>query len=546
MKQYIKIVKVGVVMMILFMGCSKGTLDENAPGILTAENLYKDKSGFDAGINGLYNEMRRSRGGSPSGSSYQSTNHLMTLPAIIGVDNAYQNWRDPAEEMFNNWGASNNASVAIYSDIWGWLYETVNAANTIIDRANATDVLSPDDKNIILAQARFVRAWSYRHLTYLWGDVPLTLEESSGNNIKTDWTRTPVTEIRNAMEADWLFAEQYLPETSSSQRMILKGAAEHYLAELYLAENKPDKARDFALKVTTNANYKLITNRYGVNATKPGTPFTDMFLDGNSNRNQGNTEALLVFQSEFGVVGGEGDNIMRRCWANRYYSLQVKGTDGKTKNPVLVSEENGGRGIGRYSPTKWALSIYDPGDDRGSNFAWHFSYKINNPTGVPAGSSFGDVIPLDRTSNEKIVNPNWPSTSKWDYFNELEVNQQYNDQVYIRSGETYLLLAEAYLKLGDLAGAATAINALRVRAHAPEISPSVVTLDFILDERSRELFSEEDRRYTLLRTGKWLERVKLHNFISSTVVADKDKLLPIPQDVIDANITGTLPQNPGY
>lgn len=533
---------------LLMAGCSKERLEENSPSIILADNLYVNKAGFDAGLNGLYDEVRRSR----SGNLINQINDMMTTPAFIGTDNAYGNYGGTGagiEGVLNEFGVSNNPTVAQYRREWAWLYETINAANTIITRAEKPEVSWTEaEKNSTLAEARAIRAWCYRHLTYLWGDVPLTLTESSGSNIRTDFDRTPVAEVRAAMEADWLFAEQYLPVTSTSPGKILKGAVQHYLAELYLAEGQNDKARDYALKVTTNPVYKLVTARYGVNSAKPGTPFTDMFIDGNTNRNQGNTEALWVMQAELNVIGGESNNLMRRYWANRYYSLPVKGTDNKNYNPIIVSAENGGRGIGRFGPTKWALSIYPAGDDRGSNFAWRFAYTINNANGIPAGFKLGDSIKLDRTSNEKINNPNWPHTRKWDYTSPVDVNvdRAYNDQMYIRSAETYLLLAEAYFKLGDLASAATAINVLRTRAHAPMVTAANITLDFILDERSRELFSEEDRRYTLVRTSKLIERVKKYAVIAGKFIAERDKLLPIPQDVIDANITKRMPQNPGY
>ncbi|HXI01146.1 MAG TPA: RagB/SusD family nutrient uptake outer membrane protein [Sphingobacteriaceae bacterium] len=521
-------------------GCSKDLLDENSPSIILADNLFKDKAGFDAGINGLYDEVRRSR----SGNTLNTVGTMMTGPAYAGTDNVYANYRDVLEDIYNNWGAINNPSVSHFNLEWAWLYETINAANTIIKRAENPDVKwTAADKNLALAEARAIRAWSYRHLTYMWGDVPLTLDESSGSAIKTDWVRAPVAEVRNVMEADWLFAELYLPVTSTLQGKMLKGAVQHYLAELYLAQGKNDKARDYALKVTTNPSYKLVTARYGVNSTKPGTPFTDMFLDGNSNRSQGNTEALWVLQSELNIIGGESHNVMRRYWVNRYYSFTRGG-----KSPFIVSAEYGGRGIGRYGPTKWALGIYPAGDDRGSDFAWRFSYAINNPNGVPAGLKLGDVIALNRTANEKTLNPDWPSTRKWDYASPVDpnVDRAYNDQIYIRSAETYLLLAEAYLKLNDPGSAATTINALRTRANAPGIGAADVTLDFILDERSRELFSEEERRYTLLRTGKFLERVRAYNVLAKATVADRDLLFPIPQSVIDANLTLKMPQNPGY
>jgi hypothetical protein len=217
------------------------------------------------------------------------------------------------------------------------------------------------------------------------------------------------------------------------------------------------------------------------------------------------------------------------------------------KNPIAISVENGGRGIGRLSPTRWALSLYAANDDRGTSFRYY--YLINNPAGIPTGMKLGDTIFLDKTGTEKLMNANWPSTRKWDYAQPAPldiVDRQYNDQILIRSGESYLLLAEANFRLGDLQGAATAINALRTRARTTTVTAAQVTLDLILDERSRELFAEEDRRYALLRTGKWFDRTKLFNKVAAPNIALRDTLLPIPQDVIDANRTTPMRQNPGY
>jgi len=80
------------------------------------------------------------------------------------------------------------------------------------------------------------------------------------------------------------------------------------------------------------------------------------------------------------------------------------------------------------------------------------------------------------------------------------------DFIMMRLGETYLLLAEAQVKLGDLGGAATTINVLRTRAQVPLVSAAQMNLDFILDERARELIGEENRRMTLMRTGTLVDR----------------------------------------
>lgn len=543
MKLYHKIC-LGLSLGAALASCKKSALVENPPNIIVADNLFNNYDGYQNALNGLYYEVRRSRSGVTTS---DPVNDMMFEMNVIGTDNGYGNYVTVnTEGIFNTWGALNNAGQGYYSKTWAYLYETINSANTIIGRSDVSTVLTAAQRNSIQAEARCIRAWAYRHLTYLWGDVPLQLTESTGENVRTDYERTPVAQVRAQMKTDWIFADQYLPETSSNNGKLIKGVAEHYLAETYLAEGKNDSAKIWATKVTSNNNYRLVTARYGVNASKPGTPYTDMFLDGNSNRSEGNTEALWVLQNEINVIGGEGNNILRRYWVNRYYSLTVKGTDGKSTSPFAPSADFGGRGIGRLGPTKWAFNIYENTDDRGSDFAWRFSYAIN--TNPPKGFTLGQVVLLDRTSTEKVSNPNYPNTRKWDYTSPLDVNssQSYNDQVFLRSADTWLLLAEADFKLSDIGGAVIALNTVRRRSHASDVSAGQVTLDFILDERSRELFTEEERRYTLLRTGTWLTRTKAHNAVAGPNITERDKLLPIPQDVIDANLTKKFPQNTGY
>ncbi len=71
-------------------------------------------------------------------------------------------------------------------------------------------------------------------------------------------------------------------------------------------------------------------------------------------------------------------------------------------------------------------------------------------------------------------------------------------------------------------------------------------LDFLLDERIRELCGEEVRRFTLLRTGKLIERVKKYNSAQKDIITEQFLLWPIPQTIIDANRDVEFPQNPGY
>jgi hypothetical protein len=78
------------------------------------------------------------------------------------------------------------------------------------------------------------------------------------------------------------------------------------------------------------------------------------------------------------------------------------------------------------------------------------------------------------------------------------------------------------------------------------VTASDITMDFILDERARELIGEENRRMTLVRTGTLLQRVKKLNIIENTTIQPYNSLLPIPQSEIDLNNQAVLTQNPGY
>jgi hypothetical protein len=143
---------------------------------------------------------------------------------------------------------------------------------------------------------------------------------------------------------------------------------------------------------------------------------------------------------------------------------------------------------------------------------------------------------------------NWPFSRKWDYAYASNIDEaaQFNDLIYLRLAETYLLKAEAQLALNDPDGAAATLNIIRARSNATPITAADVDIDFILDERSRELLCEEQRRCTLLRTGKWLERVRAYNNNGGATARDIDVLFAIPQDVIDANLTLEMENNPGH
>ncbi|MBC8082779.1 MAG: RagB/SusD family nutrient uptake outer membrane protein, partial [Hymenobacter sp.] len=133
--------------------------------------------------------------------------------------------------------------------------------------------------------------------------------------------------------------------------------------------------------------------------------------------------------------------------------------------------------------------------------------------------------------------------------------QSARDAYVIRLADVYLMAAEANFKLGNTAQAVTQINTVRRRAAIPgqetqmEITAADLSLDFILDERARELAGEQLRWFDLKRTGRLVDRVRRFNPEAGAAAGIKDFHLvrPIPQRQLDA-ITNKdeFPQNQGY
>ncbi|KEO72687.1 RagB/SusD family nutrient uptake outer membrane protein [Anditalea andensis] len=522
----------------LTIGCvEEDFLQEDPRDNLYADNLFESYQGFRLATNALLDFVRDERE-----DKIQSAE--LGFGWKIGVDNGWANTELSWSRGINQYNVDLNPEMQLMNGdtdgnpgVFLLMYRAINSCNMVIARAENPNIdwqgTSPQqieaNKNLILGHAHLIRAWAYRHLVYTFGDIPITVEEINGLNYRNDWDRRPVREVQELIVSDLLLAEQFLPPVSDSVLELSGAIASHYLAEMYLWMDMPELAKTKAESVINSGNFSLITERFGVRSNQPGVPFMDQFYDGNITRQQGNTEALWVFpNSDVLSLPGASSNSMRRSWVINYNGY------------APYTPENGGRGIGRLAITAWAFSIYEPQDHRFSEFAVKKYYIGNN----------GDTIRTQTAPSQMNINNNrWASTRKWDWTyndpNLWNANYAFADQVYLRVAETYLLLAEAEMKLGNLSAAAELINQIRRRSNASEITPGQVNIDFILDERSRELVTEEHRRHTMIRTGKLVERNRLYNRFAANI-QDFQVLLPLPQRVIDANTGRVMNQNPGY
>ncbi len=540
-----------------FSGCTKDDfLKENPKDKIYADNLLQNYDGFVNMMNGIYAWVRAEKGRTFAPGDDPATGGIpFTRCSIwnLGTDNGFMN-NGVGEEIFLNWPTNINSGMNVFKNNFEWLYLIVNSCNMVIARAENPDVdwmggnaaNNLYKKNYIIAQARVIRAWAYRHLTYTWGDVPLSLEEINGQTYRNDWERTPMSEVRAQMVLDFQFGVDNLPLRDQNPGVVNGAFASHYLTDTYLALEDYVNAEAAARVLCESTEYQLMTTRFGVNASKPGVAFMDVFQ--NPFYSDGNKESLFVLlnvEPEKVSYGSQPASYLRNMWQT-YYSK-----DAVIKNLDLdvFHTYNGGKGAGRYSITAPALTWYEAADDRFSEYAIKKTLVMPNSLGVLTTVRTTTTAHTITVGKYDLDNYLWPSTRKWEWVNPIATqassSDQYNSIIYVRLADTYLLLAEALYRQGKTE-AANWINSVRERSHASTITFADITIDFILDERSRELITEEHRRYALLRTGKLVERVQLYNDFAGPTIASAPLLFPIPQSVIDANTGRTMQQNLGY
>ena len=547
-----KINKFFTVFILLLIGLScneEEFLKEEPLDFYSPENSFTKPSDFESALSRIYSNVQSQfHNGASLGMCY-------FFPSDCNLDN------HGIEHHLNSYTNSLIPENGWVSQMWNRTYRTIFDCNVLISRIVETEAFANENDRItIQAEAQFIRGFMYKFASILWGGVPIVLEEISAP--KRDFVRASREEVWAQVVSDLTFAAQNLPTQTELKEdgHATKGAAQHVLAEMYIIMEDWDKA--IATAVIDNPDYALMTERFGTWADRPGDVYGDLFRRGNKNywgQAGTNTEAIWVSQFEYQTPGGEQANYMTRFAGSVYWSLV--GNDGVNLF-FGHSSQHGGRGIGWLNPTDYLLhEIWtDPDDIRNSEYNIIRDVKADNPESAYYGqyivesgafTEFDNALnrwwhaiwaktaPINDFPAEVIANPETGATTNG-------ANQTFNDTYYFRLAETYLLRAEAYFGKGDLINAAADINTVRARAKAAPVNPGDVDIDYILDERARELHYEEFRVLTLMRLGKQKERVDQHNVMSGGHIEDKHKVWPIPQSEIERNTEAELEQNPGY
>ncbi|MFT4155449.1 RagB/SusD family nutrient uptake outer membrane protein [Parafilimonas sp.] len=408
---------------------------------------------------------------------------------------------DPSNGVWNNYDAGfnsivtvNNSNTAAANTQWDNLYIGIGDANLLIQNATASTSTSDDIKKTALGEGYFFRAYCYLRLVSQYGGVPLKTTPST--TVELEFTRAAAEEVYAQIIDDFTQAYNLLP-TSGAPSKITKYAAAHYLAKAYLcraseindAWNSSTKAADLAAIIPlcdeVIAQFPLASD------------FASLWdYTGPDGTNEQLSE--LILSSQFTAdVSASGSNTQHLYFTSRYDDLSQ-----------MQRDVTGDRPYSRLRTSYYMYRIYDMIND--SRFWKSFrtksrlnnasgSYYVNGDLGIiyiinqPGDTRFSayklnDVVTYSATGktipNAYIAYPSgtttdgalnadvrFPSCSKHLDGSRTAVNDTrgLRDEFLARSAETYLIAAEAKIRLANLgtgsyADALPYINAVRTRA----------------------------------------------------------------------------------
>ncbi|MEK9741266.1 MAG: RagB/SusD family nutrient uptake outer membrane protein, partial [Flavobacteriaceae bacterium] len=468
----------------------------------------------------------------------------------FGTD-TYSNGADGSHKYLNWYNNQHNSSAPYFRDTWRIFYRSINQANAVINRAESIEDMDANLKNSRLAEVKFLRALSYFNLVRHYGDVHLSLEETEG--VETTANRTSKAEVYNAIISDLNEAISVLPDSQSDYGRVTKPAAQFLLAKVHLTNGNAQGAVDNMTAVINNPRFGLL----------------DEWSDLWDINNEENKEVIFsIINSKQQVDEGLDDYGHR---GHLYFLMEYD------KKPGMTRDTENGRPWKRFRPTNYLLSLWDRTKDarydKGYKHVWYANAPLPgqqvgdtalfipgpgvDKNGVNQDSKWSaaakSAVNFQVYTTDQYNQITFPSMNKW--IDNTRPNRQHTqgqrDFILMRLADAYLIRAEANHKLGNNAAAAADLNLVRKRAAwdgkeaEMEITAADVNIDFILDERARELIGEGHRWFDLVRTGKLVERVKAHNSDAAGNIQSHHVLRPIPLDQIDRT-EGGYPQNPGY
>lgn len=542
-------------------------LEEELVSDVSAATYYTTPQGWEDAVRATYATMK----------DYYGSEMGFTM-TVFGTD-VHTNGSDGGHKSINFYDSDLDSEESYMQNTWRSFYQGINQANAVINRSEGIDL----DQEVIdqrIAEVRFLRGLYYFMLTRTFGDIHLSLEETEDVEITAN--KTPSAEIyASAIIPDLETAIATLPAEQDDLGRATKPAAEYLLGLALLTRSYTGfaEATDAA---RAEALFTTVINDYGFELAvnyRELWGLDELTLPSNVGGAEDNAEIIFAVQNSKGQVDEGLDRDGHR--GHLYFLMEYD------KLPGMTRDIENGRPWKRFRPTAYHLSLWNRAMDRRYDETYKSVWYANSEGNIPTDDAGNPLYALGDTA---IYIPGPDQNAKWDeaakkstpyvvltpepaydgdiwFYNEklyptlakfldnTRPNRQHTqgqrDYIMMRLGEAYLLRAEARLQQGNTAGAAEDINVIRRRAawegmeEAMTITPAEATLDFLLEERAREMDGEGHRWFSLTRTGTLVERVRAHNPEASQNIQEYHTIRPIPQEQIDRT-DGGYSQNPGY
>ncbi len=584
------------VMALTFSGCQE-VLDETPRTAFTVD-YFKTQDGLQSAIYTAYAGLRYDYG--PIGAMVLNN---------VGTDEFTYGDQGASGQTLECGTYSISPTNGAIGTPWNRNYSNINLCNAVVQYAPSVN-MDATTRNKFIGEARYLRAMYYLLLVEHFGAVPLDLGSGDlqfNTTPSCTFRRNDPNLLKKnfqAMVDDLVFAADNLPDQRPTGEFRLsKAAALHLLSRVYIyrAYSAVKESTDFQNAYDTAK--KLIDNKakYGTDLL---ADYGDIHKEGNDYNKEilFSVERLPLNNIANEVVNPSTDfaekvNISCNMFVSNYTSVTKNGV---ALFPVRVLQY--GRPLRQFCPTRWTLDVIfaDKLNDSRYSHTFRDTYYVAtfytqgttdynkyvsdmSALGLALGDTAFYLAPTDaiaktlKAANKKYViysptemysnqnkaNNIYPALKKYEAVNRNSY-QDISGRPFVvaKLSEVYLLAAEAAMALGKNAEAAQYINVLRDRAAYRssisstelasrkaklQVAASDITLDFILDERTRELCGESIRWADLAMRGKLVDRAKKYNPDVTNLQAFH-LLRPIPQSQLDATCETNKSQyqNPGY
>ncbi len=547
-----------------FSSCNGYLAEENLSNV-NSDEYFQEKDGFESLVNGCYATLRTMYGSEPW--LFNLGVDIFTRGESREIGGNYEN-RDVYSAELNEY-TTLDAQNGFVSSFWSNAYYGIQVCNTAINKVGGRQ--SESVVKIRLAEARFIRAYYYYLLVEQFGDIPLVTDEI--NAPVTEFTRMPEKEVYNFIISELNDVVQVLPAQPEAFGRASQGAAKHLLGLVHLTrgyksygdQNDFIRAAQLFDEVINGGQYSLQTtfaDVYNINNQQSNEIIFSVQYDSKSfgSRYGGNSQAYSYgflldkkVSSGFDRYSSEYGFHDNQFMATPYlFSLFDTSKDSRY-DATFKSEFYATMAAAAGNIKVGDLRLYFPTYDKPFTAQDSLDLVVKNPNViiVPKSMWKQDIENVGGSGMCPMIWKFHDLTA--DVGGDTRQRTSTRDIFLFRLADTYLLDAEACLKAGNMQRATELINAVRERAALPghkaemDVAPADIDIDFILDERAREMAGEYNRWMDLKRTGKLIERTKKYNNLTSSKGSMDDHILvrPIPQSIIDQT-TGYFPQNTKY